>query len=133
LLFIEPDRGGQCGLDDDGYLEAAPEFVAEVASSSVSYDLHDKFDLYRDAEVREYLVWRVNDAAIDWFVLADGEFVPLTADEQGTLCSRVFPGLWLDAPAMLRRDRKAVIARLEQGLATTEHADFVKRIAKQYQ
>lgn len=130
LLYIERERGGQSRIDEEGYLEGAPEFVAEVASSSVSYDLHDKLDLYRDSGVREYLVWRVADTAIDWFVLEGGAYVRLPADEPGTIRSRILPGLWLDAPAMLRRDPKAVIARLEQGLATAEHAEFVKRLAR---
>src|SRR5438045_2882298 len=34
--------GGQTRLNKDGYLEGAPELIAEVASSSESYDLHVK-------------------------------------------------------------------------------------------
>ena len=60
----------------------APELVAEVASSSVSYDLHDKLQVYRRNGVREYIVWRVEDRAIDWFILREGTYdrLPLGAD-----------------------------------------------------
>ena len=47
LLRIEPATGGASRVSEDDYVEGAPEFVAEVASSSASYDLHDKMDAYR--------------------------------------------------------------------------------------
>jgi hypothetical protein len=43
--------------------------------------------------------------------------------------SRVFPGLWLDAPALLRGDLARVLGVLGEGIASAEHADFVKRLA----
>src|SRR5262245_2190744 len=42
VLLISPERGGQARVSDDDYLEGAPELAAEVAASSVSYDLHSK-------------------------------------------------------------------------------------------
>ena len=70
LLFIQPEYGGRVKFDDEGYIVGAPDMVAEVAASSVSYDLHDKRNAYRRNGVREYVVWRVLDRQIDWFVLA---------------------------------------------------------------
>ena len=35
-------ENGQAQLDADGYISGAPEFVAEIAASSASYDLHQK-------------------------------------------------------------------------------------------
>ena len=61
LLFIDPACGGHALIDADGYIEGAPELVAEVASSSASYDLHAKLRVYRRNGVREYIVWRVLD------------------------------------------------------------------------
>src|SRR5262249_50398042 len=69
LVFIDPARGGQARIDADGYMEGAPELVAEVTASSASYDLHDKLHVYRRNGVREYIVWRVLEQEIDWFVL----------------------------------------------------------------
>ena len=35
LLFVQPEHGGKVRIDDDGYIEGAPDLVAEVAASSV--------------------------------------------------------------------------------------------------
>lgn len=129
MLFIEPARGGQVRIRHDDFVEGAPELVAEIASSSVSFDLHTKFHVYRRSGVREYVVWRVLDRAIDWFVLVGSEYQQLTPDNDGRLHSRVFPGLWLDAPALLRGDLARALAVLQQGLASPEHAQFVQRLA----
>jgi Uma2 family endonuclease len=125
LFFIRPEHGGKVKLDEQGYLVGAPELVAEVASSSASYDLHDKLEAYRRHGVREYLVWRVLDKQIDWFVLLDERYERLTAASDGTLRSTIFPGLWLDAAALLRGDLRAVLTCLQQGLDSPEHAHFV--------
>ena len=42
FLIIRPEHGGQARISEDDYIEGAPELVAEVASSSVSYDLGKK-------------------------------------------------------------------------------------------
>ncbi|MGE0707428.1 MAG: Uma2 family endonuclease [Planctomycetota bacterium] len=120
--------GGQT-RDEDGYVAGAPELVAEVAASSVSYDLHDKLGAYRRNGVREYLVWRVLDRALDWFVLRDERYEPLAPVGDGTLRSAVFPGLWLDPRALLAGDLAAVLARLQAGLASPEHGAFRARLA----
>jgi len=128
FLFIDPACGGQTRLSSDDYIEGAPELVAEVASSSVSYDLHAKLHAYRRNGVREYLVWRVLDQAIDWFVLRAGQYEPLPVDANGLVRSEVFPGLWLAPAALLRGDLTAVLASVQQGLGSPEHAAFVTRL-----
>ena len=109
-------------------LNSAPELVAEVAASTASYDLNTKFNVYRRNEVREYIVWRVLDREIDWFMLRDGEFVRLPLDDAGLYRSEVFPGLWLDPAALVRGDTQSVQAALQRGLASREHAEFVARL-----
>jgi hypothetical protein len=104
--------------------------VAEVASSSASIDLHDKLNVYRRSGVREYVVWRVLDRAIDWFVLREGRYVALAAGGDGVLRSEVFPGLWLNATAMLEGKLDVVLGTLQQGVATQEHSEFVARLAE---
>lgn len=131
--MVQPDgllfnRSGQATVADDGIIEGAPDLVAEVAASSVSYDLHDKLHAYRRHGVREYVVWRVLDQVIDWFVLRDKRYQPLSLGSDGLYKSEVFPGLWLDPAALLRSDGARVIAVLQQGLATPEHAAFVARL-----
>src|SRR5207248_9835844 len=93
-LWQEEPGGPHRGAGD--YLEGAPQLVVEVAASSASYDLHDKKEAYRRAGVREYVVWRVVDGAIDWFRLQAGAYVPVEPDARGLVESQVFPGLRLD-------------------------------------
>jgi len=131
FLRISPRHGGQSRTSDKGYIVGAPELALEIAYSSVSYDLHDKLRAYRRNGVQEYIVWRVDDEEIDWFVLEEGQYVKLTPGENGVYKSRVFPGLWLDAPAILRGDMKAVLALLDEGLKSPEHAGFVDRLQSQ--
>jgi Uma2 family endonuclease len=126
-LFVSPKMNSQVSIDD-GYIEGAPELVAEIAASTASIDLHDKLRAYQRNGVREYLVWRVEDEEIDWFILRDGTFVRGTPDPEGLLKLVAFPGLWLDVPALLRRDQSAAFAALTRGLASPEHAAFVERL-----
>jgi Uma2 family endonuclease len=128
VLFIDPAKGGQARISTDDYIEKAPELVAEVASSSVSYDLNDKLEVYRRNGVREYIVWRVRDRQIDWFVLKGGKYGRLRLDESGIYRSKIFPGLWLDPAAMLRGDKKALKATIQRGLSSPEHTAFVARL-----
>jgi Uma2 family endonuclease len=128
VLFIQPEHGGQVKINAEGYIEGAPDLVAEVASSSASYDLHDKLDAYRRNGVREYLVCRVLDQKVDWFVLRGERYELIAPAPDGTLRSSVFPGLWLDAAALLRGDLSAVLAVVQQGLNSPEHAEFAARL-----
>jgi Uma2 family endonuclease len=111
LLWRDPTKPG-AHLTADGYVEGAPLLVVEVAASSASYDLHDKMRAYRRNGVQEYIVWRTRDKAIDWFRLRDGEYVGVEPDANGVIESSVFPGLRLNVPAMLARDRAGVLAAL---------------------
>ncbi len=131
VLFIEPDRGGQLDESTGRYVKGAPELVVEIAANNVSIDLHDKWNAYRRNGVREYVVWRVLDRAIDWFVLRGGSYHRLPAGADGVYRSEVFPGLWLDAPAVLRGDWPAAMRLLQEGLAASEHATFVERLRQQ--
>src|SRR5437016_5331106 len=68
---LQPDAsmlviGGQTRENQDGYLEGAPELVAEVASSSESYDLHVKKADYEKYGVREYLVVMLREPRVVW-------------------------------------------------------------------
>lgn len=128
IVLIEASSGGRARISEDDYVEGVPELVAEVASSSVSIDLHDKLNVYRRAGVPEYLVWRVRDRAIDWFVLREGRYEPKAEDATGLLKSGVFPGLWLDPAALLAGELAKVMERLGQGIGSAEHSAFVERL-----
>jgi Uma2 family endonuclease len=127
LMRIAPQAGGQSRESEDDYLEGAPEFVGEIVSSSASYDLHEKKRAYRRNAVREYLAWLVDENRIEWWHLQEGEYVSLPV-EHGVIKSVIFPGLWLDVPALLGGKSAAVLARVQQGLASEEHRKFAERL-----
>ena len=109
--------GGRSQVSVDGYVAGAPELVVEIAASTVSIDLHQKLNVYRRNQVQEYLVWRVEDEAIDWFCLRDGEYIRLEANEQGVISSEVFPKLCLDYKALLAGNMAQVLQRLQSSFA----------------
>ncbi|HEV7226759.1 MAG TPA: Uma2 family endonuclease [Pirellulales bacterium] len=128
ILIIEPASGGQ-SHEEGGYLAAAPELVVEVASSSVSYDLHSKFRLYEQAKVREYVVVVLQRKELRWFALDESSrLVEQAADADGIFHSMVFPGLWLNRQAMLSADAAELLQTLRAGLASAEHAAFVQAL-----
>lgn len=55
------------------------------------------------------------------------EFERLQAHEQGVFRSERFPGLWLNAQALLKDDLAGTLRTLDEGLATAEHAAFAAR------
>jgi hypothetical protein len=122
-----PHAGGRSKIDDEGYVVGPPDLVCEVAASTVALDLHLKADLYRRCGVREYLVWRVDDGAIDWFANREGRFEQLARVDE-IIKSEVFPGLWLDARALPAGDMPRVITILQQGLVDATHKAFVSTL-----
>ena len=130
FLYILPECGGRFRVGAGDIAEGAPELVAEVGSSSASIDLHAKKVMYQRHGVREYLVYRTRNKAVDWFALRDGVYQPLAPDADGLIRSEVFPGLWLDVAALLRGDRRALSAALRLGLDSPEHAAFLDSLAK---
>ena len=128
LAIIEPERGGRVRIGVDGYVEGGPELVGEVSASTADHDLGAKLEAYRRNGVQEYIVWRVLDREVDWFVRRDGQYERLEPGADGILRSEVFPGLWLDPAAMIGGDSARVLAVVQQGLGSAEHADFVARL-----
>jgi Uma2 family endonuclease len=128
LLFIQPEHGGGVRIGAKGYIEGAPELVAEVTSSSASYDFGDKLGAYRRNGAAEYVIWRVVDRQIDWLVLHEGRYEPLIPAADGILRSTAFPGLWLDPDSLIRGDLNAVFAVVQRGLNSPDHAEFLVRL-----
>ena len=124
-LIIE---GGQTRMTADDYLKGPPELIAEIASSSAAYDLHTKRRDYERYGVGEYLVVLVRESRLVWFVRPAGPksgFTELAAGADGIYRSPLFPGLWIDAAALVSQGRRALLEVLDQGLGTPEHAAFV--------
>lgn len=116
-------------VDEDDYLIGAPELLVEVAASIASIDLGAKKDAYARRGVQEYLVLQVYEQQTSWFTWRDGEYHEMQADAQGILHSHVFPGLWFDPQKFWAGDLAGVLAVLQQGLATPEHAEFAAKLA----
>jgi len=128
LLRILPEHGGQSDTTEDEYISGPPELVAEIAHSSHAMDLHAKRADYQRYGVKEYLVLSVRDRRLYWFDLYNNRERKAEADGIVKLTS--FPGLWIHATALLSKDHAKMIAVLEQGLASAEHAEFVDSLAK---
>lgn len=112
-VYWNADRPGTARENEDDYLEGPPELVAEIAGSSVSIDLHAKFRVYERNGVKEYIVWRTRDRAIDFFRLHDGRFVRVEPDNDGVFESAVFPGLRISTQHLLKGDTPGAIAVLK--------------------
>jgi len=128
-LIIREECGGRARISADDYLEGAPELVAEVAASSLNIDVNAKLRVYQRNGIAEYILRRVEEEKLDWFILASGAYQRLVPDTDGVFRSRIFPGLWIDFPALLRDDGTAGFSTLARGLASPEHAAFVQHLA----
>lgn len=129
LLRLEPAMGGRSRLTNDDYIEGPPELIVEIAASSVAYDMHDKRRVYARSGVQEYIVAQAYEQRLDWFVLREGVYEALVPDDAGVLRSERFPGLWLQAQSLWEGDLAAMLATLQLGLASPEHAAWVAEMA----
>jgi Uma2 family endonuclease len=121
--------GGQTRTVDD-YVVGCPELVCEIASSTASYDLHEKLADYERYGAKEYVAALVRTVAVHWFRRdAVGRLTEVPPDADGIYRSTAFPGLWLDPAALLAGDTRRVLDVLAAGVATAEHAAFVTDVA----
>ncbi len=125
VLRLDPEHGGRSRVSKDDYLEGPPELIVEIAASSAAYDLHDKRRVYARNGVQEYLAVQMYEQRADWFVLREGVYETLKPDLKKVLRSEVFPGLWLAPAALFAANLAALLACLQEGLASPEHASFV--------
>lgn len=125
MMRLERALGGRSWIDEADYVNGAPELIVEVAASSAALDLHKKRALYERMGVQEYLTVQIYEQRVAWFVLREGKYEQLGPGEDGVLRSEVFPGLWLDAGALLKGDLARVLQVLQEGLASEAHEQFV--------
>ena len=130
LLFVPKHLGGNAYVDEDDYISGSPELLCEVSASTVSIDLHAKKNAYRRNGVLEYLVVRTEDQEIDWFELVDGQYLPKQPDDHGLLRSKVFPGLCLDAPALLAGDLAKLFTAIDSATDSDEHRTFSAKLSE---
>ena len=103
-----------------------PQIIYFFANSKRDLALHGKRDDYQRTGVVEYLVVCMEERELHWYHFPSGKTIH--PNREGIVRSRVFSGLWLDAAALLRLDSARLLEVIEQGLASREHAAFVKRL-----
>ena len=131
MLTVAEEFGGTARTDADGFVEGSPELIVEIAVTSVRTDARIKKPIYQRNGVKEYLIWRVEDHQIDWFILRNNQYEILPSGEDGILRSEAFPGLWLDPAAMIALDIARTLQVLARGLASPDHANFVQQLEQQ--
>jgi Uma2 family endonuclease len=127
-LKIDPAWGGQTARDSRGATIGCPELVVEIASSSLGIDLNTKKNLYERAGALEYIVFDVLHQKFHWFARIEGRFQRLPRETDGIYRSRAFPGLWINEPAFIQGDKRAVFLAIRSGTTSPEHAEFVERL-----
>ena len=130
LLRILENYGGQCRITPDRYLEGGPELIVEVARTTADEDLGPKREVYRRHKVPEYIIWRVADRALDWYILRGEYYLLLDPGPDGIIRSEMFPGLWLDPAALIRGDAARVLAVAQLGHGSPEHTAFIQLLRK---
>lgn len=129
VIRVLPEYGGLSRLEG-GYGAGPVELVMEVSQSSAARDLGPKLRLYQAAGVREYLTVLLHDRKVIWRQLMHETYEILARDEDGLVRSRVFPGLWLDPEALLSSNGRRLIATVQKGLQSAEHAEFVQQLER---
>lgn len=128
-LRLLPECGGGSWIEAN-YLRGSPELLVEVCQTSAAYDLNVKLELYREAQVQEYLAVVLHEGTILWHRLIDGDYRLIEPDTRQVFRSQIFPGLWLDGAALLAQQPARVLATLQEGLATPEHRTFVETLTQ---
>ena len=126
FLRILPEYGGQSRTTEADYVSGAPELVAEIAHSSRSIDLYKKREKYHQFGVREYLVLSLEEKRLRWFDLTEDKEL-LAGD--GVVRVKNFPGLWIDAAALLADDYGRLMSVINQGIGSLEHSQFAQQLA----
>lgn len=129
-LALMAEYGGKSRIEGI-YSSGVPELAVEICYSSTDYDLGPKLNLYQASGVPEYIAVLTLERKVIWLELVDGRYRPIEPDADGVLRSRIFPGLWLDPAALLAGDTARLAAVGQRGIASPEHAEFVRRLAEQ--
>jgi Uma2 family endonuclease len=127
ILRVLAEYGGQTRIEG-GYIVGPPELVVEVSDSTKANDRVHKRRDYERGGVTEYVIFGLDPDEIYWHARRDGKLVELPVPADGIHRSESFPGLWLDVAAFWADDGPALLAPLERGLASPDHAAFVAKL-----
>jgi len=114
-LFYEEDSGGEDDGSDDTVVQpdisivcdpkkrgpegcrGSPDFVAEILSpGNTAIEMAEKFELYRNAGVREYWVVNPNQKNLRTYLFAGGEIQTRLYTAADTAKAAIFPDLAVD-------------------------------------
>jgi len=94
---VQPDLCVICDIlkIDEAGCFGAPDFIIEIISESTSKkDLHDKYDIYEEAGVREYWIVFPIDEKVKCYILEDGKFrLNAEYDKMDLVSPSIFPEL----------------------------------------
>ena len=128
FLRILPAKGGRTS-NVGKYVGGVPELIVEISDSSRSIDLGAKLAEYERAGALEYVVLTIDPDEVFWQTRQGDRLVRIEPGPDGLFRSTTFPGLWFDPAAFFAKDGLAMLAALDRGLATPEHAQFAAPLA----
>jgi hypothetical protein len=99
-----------------------------VSKATRYIDLGPKLEDYETAGVLEYVVRAWKPDSVIWHVARAGRLIAVGPGDDGLYRSERFPALWLDPRALLANDLAGVIATLDRGIASPDHAAFVQAL-----
>lgn len=80
--------------------------------------------------VKEYLAVLLREREVRWQRLIGDQCELLPPGPDGIIRPRSFPGLHLAPAALLAGDTAKVLAVLDGGVKTSDHAEFVEHLAR---
>jgi len=105
--IVQPDISIICDKEKRGSegCRGAPDFVAEILSpSNTAIDMEEKFQLYRDAGVREYWVLNPKNRTLKTHFFAEGEIHTRTYSATDKAGVGIFPGFAVDLGPVFAED-----------------------------
>ena len=96
---VQPDISVVCDPNKRGKegCHGAPDFIAEILSpSNTAIEMQQKYELYREAGVREYWVINPEHKTLHRYLFSNGTIFPHTYRASDTAPVEIFPGLSIE-------------------------------------
>jgi len=118
-LRILPEYGGRTRIGRS-WIDGPPDLIVEVSESS-----GPKRAFYERSRVSEYITYEVATGRLTWRWLGPGgTYRVLKPEPDGSIRSRIFPGLWLDPKAIATN--QSPLPMLAKGMRSPEYKEFRK-------
>jgi hypothetical protein len=127
-VLLKEEYGGTSHANWEDYICGPAELLVQFTDELGCREMQARRAVFERAGVGEFLAVSVAERQVNWFHFPTGSLIE--PNRRGVSKSRVFPGLWLAFHLIWAEDYPAQLALLDRGLASPEHAAFVKRLAK---